>query len=333
MTVGWSLAVHGGAGAIPRGRLSPAQVCAYETALQAALAEGEAVLRSGGPALDAVQAAVCELEDSPLFNAGRGAAFTSAGDNELDASIMGGPGRAAGAVAGVSRARNPVSLARAVMERSPHVLLMGEGADAFAEDCGAILAEPGHFFTTKRWASLEEWLAANGRPSAAARPRTGAAHPLEFLVHDEGKRGTVGAVARDVAGRLAAAGSTGGLTGKLWGRVGDTALIGAGVYADPAGCAVACTGTGEHFIRVGAAKRISDLVELGGLAVAEACARVISNEIASIGGEGGVIAVGPRGDAVWRFNTSGMFRARVSERRPREVRLFGDEETPAPSGG
>ena len=322
---GWALVAHGGAGAITRGDLSAEQEAAYREAMATAATAGAAVLRSGGLAMDAVEAAIRVLEDDPLFNSGRGAAFTAEGRNELDASIMDGRNLAAGAVAGLTTTRHPISAARAVIEGSTHVLLGGEGADAFARSQGLEQVEPGYFFTEERWRSLEKALGKLGLPvppkPAGAAPASGKA----ALVHEEGKYGTVGVVARDSRGDVAAGTSTGGTNAKRWGRVGDSPLIGAGTYASNSACAVSCTGAGEYFIRLGVAHRICDLVEHAGLSLQAACDRVVQDQLTSLGGAGGVIAVAPDGAMAWSFNTSGMYRARVADGEPLAVSIYKDE--------
>ncbi len=258
----WSFAIHGGAGVIERASLTPEHDAAYRAALHRALEAGSAVLAGGGSALDAVQAAIELMEDDPLFNAGRGAVFTAAGRNELDAAVMNGSDLTAGAVAGLTTTRHPIAAARAVMERSPHVMLIGEGADTFAASVGLEQVDPAFFFTERRWRGLETALRAQNLPiperpaGAPAAPEPGAmaevAPPL-----NERKFGTVGAVALDNQGRLAAGTSTGGMTAKRWGRVGDVPVIGAGTYASNRdGCAVSATGDGEYFIRASVARDI-----------------------------------------------------------------------------
>jgi beta-aspartyl-peptidase (threonine type) len=325
MTSGWSLVVHGGSGVIGRSDLRAEQDRAYREALGRAAETGGAVLADGGAAVDAVEAAVRVLEDDPLFNAGRGAVFTAEGRIELDAAIMDGATLDAGAVAGVSRTRNPVSLARQVMARSPHVLLVGAGADAVSREAGLEQAEPGYFFVERRWQALERQLAREGLP-IPPRP-TGAASDerVAALAYDEGKRGTVGAVARDVRGHVAAATSTGGTTAKRWGRVGDSPLVGAGTYASDASAAVSGTGEGEYFIRLAVAHRICALVELAGLGLQDAVDRVVQQDLEALGGQGGVIAVAPDGQMAWSFNTSGMYRARIADGRALEVAIYKDE--------
>jgi beta-aspartyl-peptidase (threonine type) len=322
----WALVVHGGAGVISRDRLSAEQDTAYRDALATVAQAGAAVLRAGGAAMDAIEATIQRLEDDPLFNAGRGAAFTAEGRNELDASIMDGATLAAGAVAGVSTTRHPISAARAVIEGSSHVLLGGEGADAFARSQGLEQVEPSYFFTEERWRSLERALGKLGlpippRPAGAPETATGRA----ALVHEEGKHGTVGVVALDSEGNVAAGTSTGGSTAKRWGRVGDSPLIGAGTYATNRAGAVSCTGAGEYFIRLGVAQRICALVELKGLSLQAAADQVIQGELTGLGGEGGVIAVAPDGQMAWSFNTQGMYRARIADGQAMVVGVYKDE--------
>jgi beta-aspartyl-peptidase (threonine type) len=285
---------------------------------------GAEVLRSGGSALDAVVAAVHVLEDEPLFNAGRGAVFTADGKNELDASIMDGASLDAGAVAGVTRTRHPISLARAVMENSPHVFLIGEGADAFSRTQDLEQVEPGWFFTDRRWNALERELGKMDLP-VPQKPEGAIDHDNAVLAHDEGKRGTVGVVARDSRGDVAAGTSTGGTTAKQWGRVGDSPLIGCGTYASNRSAAVSATGTGEFFIRVAVAKEICALVEHKGLSLQAACDEVVQNQLTAIDGDGGVIAVAPDGGMAWSFNTSGMYRARIADGEPLVVGIYKDD--------
>jgi beta-aspartyl-peptidase (threonine type) len=323
---GWALVAHGGAGVIARGDLSPEQERAYREAMGAAANAGAAVLRAGGAAMDAVEAAVQMLEDDPLFNAGRGAAFTAEGRNELDASIMDGRTLAAGAVAGVTTTRHPISAARAVIEGSPHVLLGGEGADAFARRQGLEQVDPSYFFTEQRWRSLERALGKLGLPVPPRPPGADdSAAGKAALVHEEGKYGTVGVVARDARGDLAAGTSTGGTTAKRWGRVGDSPLIGAGTYASNRAAAVSCTGAGEYFIRLGVAQRICALVEYAGLTLQAAVDQVVQRDLTALGGAGGVIAVGPAGETAWSFNTAGMYRACVADGAPLTVGIYKDE--------
>lgn len=303
----WSLAIHGGAGTITREALTPDREREYRAALEAALAAGVAVLAAGGASLDAVEAVVRLLEDDPHFNAGRGAVFTYEGRNELDAAIMDGRSRMAGAVAGVVEVKNPVVLARAVMEHSPHVMLSGAGAEQFARSQHVDLVDPGYFATPERLRQLEEFKA----------------QKVGWYDVDL-KYGTVGAVAVDSAGHVAAATSTGGLTGKRWGRIGDSPIIGAGTYADDRAAAVSCTGSGEFFIREGVAHEICARIRLAGDS-AQAAADTVLAEVGGLGGDGGVIVVTPTGEAVFSFNTPGMYRARATAAGLREVAIFREE--------
>lgn len=303
----WAIAIHGGAGSMTRETMDAAAIAAHAAGLGAALDAGREVLGAGGSARDAVTAAVAVLEDDPQFNAGRGAVFTYHGTNELDAAIMEGATRAAGAVAGVSTVRNPVRLARTVMEAGPHVFLTGAGAEEFAREHAVDMVDPGWFATPERWRQLEELKA---RASG--------------WFDSDMKYGTVGAVARDRAGHVAAATSTGGLTGKRWGRVGDSPLIGAGTYADDRGGAVSCTGSGEQFIRTGAAHAIVTRMQLLGESPDAAAAEVLA-EINALGGTGGVIVVAPDGRLAWRFSTPGMFRAAACSNGQRNVAIFDDD--------
>lgn len=321
----WAIVVHGGAGVIERSQLTPAQEKAYRAAMTRVTEAGAKVLAQGGTALDAIEATIHQMEDDPLFNAGRGAVFTAEGRNELDSSIMDGKTMAAGAVAGVTRTRHPISLARAVMEKSPHVMLMGTGADAFSKAQGLEQAEPGYFYTERRWRALESFLKANSLPIPAKPAGAGAPDPAEGLAHDEGKKGTVGVVALDSYGNVAAGTSTGGTTGKRWGRVGDSPIIGAGTYASNQSCAVSATGTGEYFIRLTVARDVCALVELKGMSLQAAADEVIQKKLTAMGGDGGIIAVAPDGQIAWSYNTSGMYRAAMADGRPLTVGIYKDE--------
>ncbi|MDY7524463.1 isoaspartyl peptidase/L-asparaginase [Sphingomonas sp. 10B4] len=302
----WTLILHGGAGQMTRDTVSQAQAEGARAALGRALDAGAAVLAADGAALDAVEAAVRVLEDDPHFNSGRGAALTHAGVAELDAAIMDGRDRNAGAVAGVTATRNPVSLARAVMANSPHVLLSGAGADAFSVEQRCEPATQDWLVLPERRAQLDEMLEGGG------------AFDVDM------KYGTVGAVACDVHGHVAAATSTGGVTGKRWGRIGDSPLIGAGTYADDRAGAVSCTGSGEFFIRANVAHEICARVRLAGETL-EAAVETVLAEVTALGGTGGIIVAGPQGEALWRFSTPGMYRARLDSAGGREVAVFGDE--------
>ncbi|MDP3117097.1 MAG: isoaspartyl peptidase/L-asparaginase [Phenylobacterium sp.] len=321
----WAIVVHGGAGVIERADLTPEQEAAYRAAMTKVTQAGGDVLAKGGSALDAIEAAIHLLEDDPLFNSGRGAVFTAEGRNELDASIMDGATLKAGAVAGVTRTRHPISLARAVMEKSPHVMLMGSGADTFSKEAGLEQAEPAYFFTERRWRSLEKFLAEQKLPVPPRPTGSVVADEAAALAHDEGKYGTVGVVALDQAGHVAAGTSTGGTTGKRWGRVGDSPIIGAGNYASDASCAVSATGTGEYFIRLTVAREICALVEHKGLSLQAAADEVVQEKLTALGGDGGVIAVAPDGQMAWSYNTSGMYRARLADGEPLSVGIYKDE--------
>ena len=324
----WSLAIHGGAGVIERDSLSPEQDAAYRAALQKALDAGSAVLERGGAALDAVQAAIETMEDDPLFNAGRGAVFTAEGRNELDAAVMDGSNLQAGAVAGLTVTRHPIAAARAVMEQSPHVMLIGEGADSFAASVGLEQVDPAFFFTERRWQGLERALQQQNQPipeRPAGAPGPQAANELPAPPLNERKFGTVGAVALDSQGRLAAGTSTGGMTAKRWGRVGDVPVIGAGTYASNAdGCAVSATGSGEYFIRSTVARDICRRTADG--AVVQAAAEAEIAEVGSIGGDGGVIVMGADGSVGFAMNTSGMYRGEAGSMRADRVAIYADEE-------
>jgi beta-aspartyl-peptidase (threonine type) len=300
----WTIAIHGGAGAMQPETMDEAAQAAHHAGLAAALEAGATVLGEGGSALDAVTAAVVALEDDPLFNAGRGAVFTYHGTNELDAAIMDGASRAAGAVAGVTRTRNPVRLARSVMEAGPHVFLCGAGAEEFAREQGIEEADPLWFATEERRRQLDE----------LKSRKTG--------WFDAGlKYGTVGAVAVDAQGHVAAATSTGGLTGKRWNRIGDSPVIGAGTYADDRACAVSATGTGEVFIRVGVGHEIGARMRFMGESAQQAAEAVIA-EVGAMGGDGGVIVVAPDGSAAFAFNTPGLYRGRADHTGLRETGIF-----------
>ena len=339
----WSLAIHGGAGTMDRDKMTPEIRARYEAALQTALDAGAKVLAEGGSAMDAIKAAIIPMEDSPLFNAGKGAVFTWEGTNELDSSIMDGRDRSAGAVAGVKTVKNPILLADTVRTQSEHVMLMGAGAEAFAAEKGFAVTPPEYFATPARREALERM---------KARQLSALDVDLKF--------GTVGAVALDMEGNLAAGTSTGGMTGKRWGRVGDAPVIGAGTYADNRSCAVSATGWGEYFLRVGVAHEIctrlrmessgwtvdasasesdlppmpSEMTMFEAMAMlngilekrAQRVADDVMADVASLGGDGGVILVTPEGHAIFSFNTSGMYRGRATSAGVNEVAIFGGED-------
>ena len=300
-----AIAIHGGAGALPRSEMRPEAEAQYRAELTSALDAGYQLLASGQSSLDAVVAAVKVLEDSPLFNAGRGAVFTHDGINELDASIMDGATLKAGAVAGLRHVRNPVELARRVMERSAHVMMIGDGAEEFALEQGIALVPRDYFHTQRRWEQLE-------RARRADQP---AAESINYF-------GTVGAVALDGRANLAAATSTGGMTNKKFGRVGDSPIIGAGTYASNATCAISATGHGEYFIRAVVGHDVSALMEYRGMKLADAVQLVVQEKLVALGGEGGVIAVDAAGNLALEFNCEGMFRAARTSAGAREVAIY-----------
>jgi beta-aspartyl-peptidase (threonine type) len=309
MTKGFALAVHGGAGVLPPADMTSDREAAYHGARARGLQAGEAVLAADGTALDAVTAAVTALEDEPLFNAGRGAVFTEDGTHEMDAAIVDGQGRRAGAVAGICGPRNPVHLARAVMERTDHVMMIGEGALSIARDAGLALEEESYFFTQDRWDSLQNTLRMRATGTLDDDPSR--------------RHGTVGAVARDRAGSLAAATSTGGMTAKRAGRVGDSPIIGAGTFADNATCAISATGDGEAFIRRVAAHEIDARMRLAGQSLAEAAQHVVQVDLAAHEGSGGLIAIGRDGTIVMPFNCAGMYRGELCEGHSPTTRIYG----------
>ena len=302
----WKLIIHGGSGAMRRATLSPDEAQCALAGLGAALDAGAAILASNGSALDAVEAAARALEEDPCFNAGRGAVIAASGDIELDAAIMEGTQRGAGAVAGLRTTRAPISAARAVMEQSPHVLMTNDGADTFARERGLEQVSNDWFATAERRRHLELVLADGGK------------------FDSDIKYGTIGAVAVDARGHVAAATSTGGLTAKRYGRIGDSPLIGAGTYADDRAAAVSATGLGEIFIRVAAAHEVCARVRIGGEPLQQAVDGVLE-EIRSLGGKGGLIAVGPDGEAAWGFSTPGMYRGMAGP-DGREVAIFGEDD-------
>jgi beta-aspartyl-peptidase (threonine type) len=310
--------IHGGAGTIERSRMTPEREKAYRDKLTEALLAGFGVLKKGGGCLDAVVAAITLMEDSPLFNAGKGAVFTHEGTNELDSSIMDGRTLKAGAVAGLKRVKNPILLARLVMEQSPHVMMTGDGAEAFAVQKGVELVDPKYFYTEERWQQLQKVKEAEKSP-----PPKSSRLERQSAPFDEHKFGTVGAVALDRAGNLGAGTSTGGMTNKRFGRVGDSPIIGAGTYADNETCGVSCTGDGEYFIRVAVAHDISAQMRYAGKTVERAAADSLE-KVAKIGGTGGLIALDRRGNFAMPFNTSGMYRGWIGADGQPHVLIYRD---------
>ncbi len=324
----WSIVIHGGAGVIERKSMSPEAEAAYRADMKTAIETGAAVLAKGGTSLDAVQATIQYLEDNPHFNAGRGAVFTAEGRNELDSAIMNGATLEAGAVAGLTRTRHPIAAARVVMEQSPYVMMIGPNADKFAASKGLEQVAPSFFFTEQRWQGLVKQLTAEHKP-IPARPEgvpPAPTAPVSMLERpDAHKYGTVGVVALDRKGNLAAGTSTGGLQAKYPGRVGDSPIIGAGTYASNRSCGVSGTGTGEYFIRLTIAREICALVEDKHMPLQAAADEVIHTQLQSLHGDGGIIAMTPDGQAAWSFNTSGMYRARLAEGGQPLVAIYNDE--------
>jgi len=324
----WAIVMHGGAGVIQRSSMTPERDKAYRAGMDAAVRAAAKVLDANGPAIDAVEAALRVMEDNPLFNCGKGAVFTADGKNELDAAIMDGKTLDAGAVADVTCTKHPISLAKAVMQKSPHVMLVGTGADQFAASVGLEQVDPSYFFTEPRWQSLirqlkKESLPIPPRPAGAPPPPMKPLAQLESP--DVHKWGTTGIVVRDRQGNIAAGTTTGGTQAKRWGRVGDSPIIGAGTYASNQSCGVSATGTGEFFIRLTVARTICALVQYKGMRLQAAADEVIHHELTALKGDGGVIAMTPDGQIAWSFNTPGMFRARLVEGGPLQVGVYNDE--------
>ena len=324
----WAVVLHGGAGVIERSSMTPEAEAEYRAGIKTALDAAAAVLDKGGSSMDAIEAAIKILEDDPNFNAGRGAVFAADGTNQLDAAMMDGKTLMAGAVADVQRTRHPISLARAVMEKSPHVFLIGSGADAFAAHEHLEQVPPSFFFTERRWQGLVKELKKEGQP-IPARPEGAPPEPAKplafFETPDAHKYGTVGVVALDRNGNVAAGTSTGGVTAKRWNRVGDTPVIGAGTYASNQSCAVSGTGTGEYFIRLTVARTICALVQYKGMALQAAADEVIQKQLTALKGDGGIIALTPDGQMAWSFNTPGMFRAKLAEGGTAQIGIYRDE--------
>ena len=316
------LVIHGGAGTITRQNMTEQNERAYKLSLEKALQAGYEILNSGGSSLDAVEATVKILEDNPLFNAGKGAVFTHEGKIELDAAVMNGKNLAAGSMAGVTTIKNPVSGARAVMEKSGHVMLIGKGAEAFAAEQGLDIVDPSYFYTQSRWDSLQNLIKQDSIKNKINKVNTKTL--VEEAKNNDSKFGTVGAVALDVQGNLAAATSTGGMSNKKYGRVGDVPIIGAGTYANNATCAISCTGWGEFFIRLVVAKSVSDLMEYKNLSLQKAAEEMIMKKVPQLGGDGGLIAVDKKGNIAMPFNTAGMYRGYIRSDGKAVVRIYKD---------
>jgi len=315
----FSIVIHGGAGTILRENMTPEDEAAYKAKLEEAIRVGYEILKNGGSSLDAVEKTINVMEDSPLFNAGKGAVFTNAETNELDASIMDGKTLNAGASAGTTIVRNPINLARAIMEKSPHVMLSGKGAEEFAKEQGIQIVDPSYFFTERRYNSLLK---------IKETEKVELDHDDKTAFYDptikDSKFGTVGCVALDKNGNLAAGTSTGGMTNKRWGRIGDAPIIGAGTYANNNTCAVSSTGWGEFFIRAMVAHDISALMEYKGLTLQEAAKEVIQKKVPQLGGDGGIVAVDKNGNMVMEFNTAGMYRASMNEKGELYIGIYKD---------
>ncbi len=307
-----AIAIHGGAGTLLKGMMTPEKELAYKTALEIALNAGYDILENGGTALDAVQKAVCCLEDSPLFNAGKGSVFTAVGSHEMDASIMDGKTLKAGAVSLITGIKNPVSLARDVMDKSEHVFMAGEGAMVFANQHGHVLETPDYFYDEFRYRQWQEIKESD-------------TFQLDHAKKKDSKFGTVGAVACDQNGNIAAATSTGGMTNKKYGRVGDSPMIGAGNYANNETCAISCTGSGEYFIRGVVAYDVACLIEHKNLSLEAAASEVIHKRVLRLGGDGGLIAINQFGEIAMPFNTEGMYRAKRTSDGDKEISIYGGE--------
>jgi len=307
----YTIAIHGGAGTLLKENMTADKEAAYTKALETALDKGVFILANGGSAVDAVAAAVASMEDSPLFNAGKGSVFTAEGTHEMDAAIMDGKDLNAGAVSLITGIKNPVELARDVMEHSEHVFLAGDGAMQFANSRDYKLEDPDYFFDQLRY---DQWQEIKGSDN----------FQLDHSVKKDSKFGTVGAVAMDQDGNIAAATSTGGMTNKKWGRIGDSPMIGAGNYANIQTCAVSCTGSGEYFIRGVVAYEVSALMEFKGLSLKDAANEVIQNRIKKLGGDGGLIAVDTQGNITLPFNTAGMYRAFAGAKIEKTISIYAD---------
>lgn len=314
--------IHGGAGVITRGSLTPEREKEYRDKLEEALLAGYKALQAGKTSLDAVEIAIRILEDSPLFNAGKGAVFTNDGKNELDASIMDGKTLGAGAVAGLLRVKNPITLARAVMEKSPHVMMIGDGAEKFAAEQKLELVDPKYFWTQPRWDALQKILKEEKAKEVSGPKSKVQSQNLSELPYN--KFGTVGAVALDKNGDLAAGTSTGGMTNKKYGRVGDAPIIGAGTYANNESCAVSATGWGEYFIRLSVARDICSMMEYRALPIQNAADAVIKGKLQKLGGDGGIIGMDKFGNIGISFNSEGMYRAYINVDGKPVVEIYKD---------
>lgn len=317
----FGIVIHGGAGTILKENLSDSLETAYKEKLKEAISVGHAILKNGGTAMEAVTKTITIMEDSPLFNAGKGAVFTHEETNELDASVMDGATLNAGAVAGVTHIKNPINLALAVMNDSPHVLLSGAGAEAFAVENGFILVSPSYFYTENRFQSLQR-IKEREEKEQVKEPKVSFEDPFT----KDSKFGTVGCVALDQNGNLAAGTSTGGMTNKRWNRIGDAPIIGAGTYANNATCAVSSTGWGEFFIRALVAHDISAMMEYKGATLQEAATEVIQKKVPALGGDGGIVAIDKDGNVAMEFNTAGMYRAHMNAEGELVIGIYKEQE-------
>ncbi len=315
----FALVIHGGAGTILKKNMTPEKEKAYKEKLEEAINVGHNILKNGGKSIDAVEQTIHVLENSPLFNAGKGAVFTHEETNELDASIMTGSDLNAGSVAGVTDIKNPITLARKVMENSEHVMLSGKGASIFAKEQGIEIVDPKYFFTENRFNSLQRVK----EKMKAELDHDGKSAFYDPIIKDS-KFGTVGCVALDKDGNITAGTSTGGMTNKRWNRIGDAPIIGSGTYANNATCGVSSTGWGEYFIRAQVAHDISALMNYKGLSLKEAAREVIQNKLTKLGGTGGIIAVDKNGNMVFEFNTAGMYRASMNDKGEVDIKIYKD---------
>ncbi|SDR70212.1 beta-aspartyl-peptidase (threonine type) [Formosa sp. Hel1_31_208] len=317
----FAIIIHGGAGTILKKNMTPEREAAYTAKLEEAITVGYEILKNGGSSLDAVQKTINVMEDSPLFNAGKGAVFTNAETNELDASIMDGKTLNAGASAGTTNVRNPINLARIIMEKSPHVMMAGSGAETYAEEQGLIIVDPSYFYTERRLESLKRVKEKEAQEKKEIDTESASLNFYDADIKDS-KFGTVGCAALDKNGNLAAGTSTGGMTNKRYGRVGDAPIIGAGTYANNNSCAVSSTGWGEYFIRAMVAHDISALMQYKGMTLKEAAHEVIQNKVPNLGGDGGIVAVDKNGNMVAEFNTAGMYRATMNDKGELKIGIY-----------
>ncbi len=322
----FGIVIHGGAGTILKENMSDSLETAYKTVLEEAVRAGHEILANGGTSIDAIKTSINIMENSPLFNAGKGSVFTNDEKNEMDAAIMDGETLKAGAVAGVSSVKNPINLAFEVMEHSPHVLLSGKGAEEFAKERELEIVDPSYFYTENRFQSLQKVKEAEKMKADTTDKRTAFYDP--FI--KESKFGTVGCVALDKNGNIAAGTSTGGMTNKKWNRIGDVPVIGAGTYANNATCAVSATGWGEYFIRGVIAYDISAMMEYKKMSLEEAAKKVIQNKLTDLGGEGGIIAIDKKGNIVMEFNSAGMYRAAMNKKGDLTIGIYGENENLEP---